>query len=102
MRKVKWKARKRSPLKGLTPGMRMKGGVRFDPAVNGFVAIIHIWDNVYAHGEPEEWRATQVFATEEEALAYYKTEIRPALERLMADMTREKSGGKIVRRKLEE
>jgi hypothetical protein len=101
-RKARRKARKPSPLKGLTPGMRMKGGVRFDPAVNGFVAIVHIWDNVYAVGEPEEWRAPQVFATEEAAMEYYKTSIRPALERLMADMAREKSGGKIVRRKLEE
>ena len=70
MRKIKRKARKESPLKGLTPGLRMKGGVRFDPEVNGFFAIVHTWDNVYAYGEPEEWRTTQVFATEEEALAY--------------------------------
>ena len=36
-------------LSGLTPGMRMKGGVRYDPAVHGFVAIIHSWDNVACH-----------------------------------------------------
>jgi hypothetical protein len=101
-RKARRKARKPSPLKGLTPGMRMKGGVRFDPAVNGFVAIVHTWDNVHALGEPDEWRAPQVFSTEEAAMEYYKTSIRPALERLMADMTGEKSGGKIVRRRLEE
>jgi hypothetical protein len=101
-RKARRKARKPSPLKGLTPGMRMKGGVRSDPAVNGFVAIVHTWDNVYAVGEPEEWRAPQVFSTEEEAMEYYKTAIRPALERLMAEMARGESGGKIVRRRLEE
>jgi hypothetical protein len=101
-RKARRKASKLSLLKGLTPGMRMKGGVRFDPTVNGFVAIVHIWDNVHALGEPDEWRAPQVFSTEGAALEYYKTSIRPALERLMADMTREKSGGKIVRRRLEE
>jgi hypothetical protein len=102
MRKARRKTRKPSPLKGLTPGLRMKCGVRFDPAVNGFVAIVHTWDNVYAYGEPKEWRTPQVFPTEEEAMAYYKTSIRPALERLMADIGREKSGGKIIRRKLEE
>jgi hypothetical protein len=92
-RKARRKARKPSPLKGLTPGMRMKGGVRFDPAINGFVAIVHIWDNVHAYGEPDEWRAPQVFPTEEEAMAFCKTSIRPALERFMADLTGEKSGG---------
>jgi hypothetical protein len=102
MRKTKRKASKPSPLKGLTPGMRMKGGVRFDPEVNGFVAIVHTWDNVVAYGEPQEWRTPQVFATEEEALAYYKTVIRPALESLMADMAKGKSAGKVISRRLEE
>jgi hypothetical protein len=58
---------------------------------------------VYSLGEPEEWRAAQVFSTEEEALAYYKTTmIRPVLERLMAEMTSEKSSERVIRRKLEE
>jgi hypothetical protein len=69
---------------------------------SGFVAIVHTWDNVHAYGEPEEWRTPQVFPTEEAAMAYYKTTIRPALERLMADMAKETSAGKIIRRKLEE
>jgi hypothetical protein len=69
--------------------------VRFDPAINGFVAIVHIWDNVHAYGEPDEWRAPQVFPTEEAAMEYYKTSIRPALERLMAEMAEGKSGGKM-------
>jgi hypothetical protein len=80
----------------------MKGGVRFDPDVDGFVAIVHTWDNVHAYGEPEEWRTPQVFPTEEAAMEYHKTSIRPALERLMADIAGEKSGGKIIHRKLEE
>jgi hypothetical protein len=102
MRKAKRKARKPSPLRGLAPGMRMKGGVRFDPAINGFVAIVHIWDNVHGLGEPEEWRSPQVFSTEEAAMEYYKTSIRPGLERLMAEMEKKKSSGKIIRRRLEE
>ncbi len=35
-------AKRSSPLNGLTPGIRMKGGVRFDPESHGFIAIVHI------------------------------------------------------------
>jgi hypothetical protein len=80
----------------------VKGGVRFDPDVNGFVAIVHTWDNMYAYGEPEVWRTPQVFPTEEAAMEYYKRSIRPVLERMMADMAGEKSSGKAIHRKLEE
>jgi len=89
-------------LDGPTPGMRMKGGVRFDPAVNGFVAIVHIWDNVYCRGEPEEWRYPEVFPTEDAAMQYYKTSIRPALEQMMAETANEQSGRRFIHRKLEE
>jgi hypothetical protein len=102
MRKIKKKAKKPSQLKGLTPGMRMKGGVRFDPTANGFIAMVHIWDNVYCHGEPEEWRSPQVFSTEDAAMQYYKTSIRPALERMMTEMASGKSGRKFIHRKLEQ
>jgi hypothetical protein len=88
--------------KGLTPGMRMKGGVRFDPEINGFVAIVHVWDNVYCHGEPEEWRYTEVFPSEEAAMRYYKETIRPALERMLAETTDGRSDRAFIHRKLEE
>ncbi len=104
MRKVKRKrkARKSSPPKGLTPGIRMKGGVRFDPTVNGFVAIVHTWDNMHCHGEPEEWRSPEVFSTEEAAMQYYKTSIRPSLERMMAKIAKGQSSKTFIHRKLEE
>ena len=102
MRKTKRKAKKSSQLKGLTPGIRMKGGVRFDPTVNGFIAIVHIWDNAYCHGEPDEWRSPEVFSTEDAAMQYYKTSIRPALERMMAKMAKGQAGGKFIHRKLEQ
>ncbi|MDH4137940.1 MAG: hypothetical protein OEW09_14660 [Anaerolineae bacterium] len=102
MRKVKRKAKKSSQLKGLTPGIRMKGGVRFDPTVNGFTAIVHFWDNVYCHGEPDEWRSPEVFSTEDAAMQYYKTSIRPALEQMMTEMAKEQPGAKFLRRKLEQ
>ena len=88
------------PLSGLTPGMRMKGGVRYDPAVHGFVAIIHSWDNVACLGEPQEWRTPQVFPTEDAAMQYYKTNLRPALEQITAEMA--KTSTKVIRRRLEE
>jgi len=82
--------------------MRMKGGIRFDPTVNGFVAIVHIWDNVYCHGEPEEWRYPKVFPTEEAAMQYYKASIRPALEQMMAEKANGQSGQTFIHRRLEE
>ena len=88
-------------MKGLKPGIRMKGGVRFDPEVKGFVAIIHTWDNAYCTGEPEEWRYPKVFATEDMAMECYKTTIRPVLEQMMTEMAEAQQGGKFVYRKLE-
>jgi len=86
-------------LPDLMPGIRMKGGVRYDPAINGFVAIVHSWDNALCIGEPQEWRTSQVFPTEEAALQYYKINIRPELEKMMSQA--EKSGIKTLHRKLE-
>ena len=87
-------------LPGLQPGIRMKGGVLYDPSLKGFVAINHSWDNVLCMGEPKEWRITQVFPTEEAAMQYYKTNIRPELEKMTSQMG--KSGTKTLHRKLEE
>jgi hypothetical protein len=98
VRKIK-KVKIPSRPEGLAPGMRMKGGVRFDPEIGGFVAIVHTWDNVHCRGEPEEWRSTEVFATEYAAMRYYKTSIRPALKKMMAEARQ--SGIKSVYRKLE-
>ncbi len=37
-------------------GVRMKGGVAYDSIEEGFVAIVHSWDNVECFGEPfEPW-----------------------------------------------
>jgi len=91
---------KSEALPGLVPGLRMKGGVRYDPSVHGFVAIVHSWDNVLGAGEPQEWHTSQVFPTEETALQYYKTNIRPELEKMMSQM--KSSGVKTSQRKLED
>lgn len=85
---------------GLQPGLRMKGGVLYDPALKGFVAIVHSWDNALGVGKPEEWRTPQVFPTEEAAMDYYKTNLRPELEKLMAQMGKTRT--KVLHRKLEE
>ena len=98
VRKIKRKVKSPSRPEGLTPGIRMKGGVRFDQ-VNGFIAIVHIWDNAHCLGEPEEWRSPQVFSTENAAMKYYKTSIRPALKKMMAEARR--SGIKSIHRELE-
>ncbi len=64
----------------MTPGMRLKGGVLFDPDANGWYAIVHTWENRECSGPPTELRSRQ-FPTEEEAMLYYKTEIGPQLKR---------------------
>ena len=88
-------------LAGLTPGIRMKGGVAYDPDVQGFIVIVHIWDNVACHGEPDQWRGSDVFSTEEAAMQYYTTVIRPALQRKMREMEQHHTGMFSVHRKLE-
>lgn len=87
-------------MEGLSPGMRMRGGVRFEPSTSGFLVIVHTWENVAGHGEPTEWRAPEVFPTEEAAMRYYKTSIRPTLARLMAHASRQVDAT-VVHRKLE-
>ena len=91
----------KSKIIGLTAGMRMKGGVRFDPISNNFLVIVHTWDNVYCKGEPTEWCSPEVFQSEEEAMNYYKIYIRPHLLEMKAELTNKKIGAKVVHRKLE-
>lgn len=81
--------------------MRMKGGVRDNPDGNGFIAIVHMWDNVECRGEPKEWRFPEVFPTEEEAMRYYKTSIRPRLEEMMAKVAKGRAGAEVFHKKLE-
>jgi len=78
----------------------MKGGILDDPVLKGFFAIIHSWDNLLGTDKPQKWRTPQVFPTEETAMQYYKTNIRPEGEKLLAEMG--KSGQKSLHRKLEE
>ena len=79
----------------------MKGGVRCDPNAEGFIVMVHTWENAAGHGEPTEWRAPEVFPTEKAAMRYYTTTIRPALARLMAHVTQGQTDATVVHRKLE-
>jgi hypothetical protein len=100
-RKAK-RGRKPSPPQGLKPGIRMKGGVLFDPQAGGFVVIVHTWDNVACRGEPEEWRHPELFSTEDAAMQCYKTTIRPALRQMMTEMAGKDPGLSFFHRELEE
>jgi len=75
-----------SPLHGMTPGLRMKGGICYDDDLQAFVPIVHIWQNIHCDGEPQEWRVPKGFQTEDEAMNYYKTYIRPELQKLMNEL----------------
>jgi len=66
----------------------MKGGTSFDPILNAYHAIVHTWDNVECRGEPQEWVSKEVFDTEDEAMAFYKSNIRPRLEQVMRELPR--------------
>jgi hypothetical protein len=79
----------------------MKGGVRFENALNGYIAIVHTWENTTCDGEPAEWCSPKVFPTEEEAMRYYKSYIRPELQRLMSKIQNELSDGTFIHRELE-
>lgn len=92
---------KSSQLEGLTPGLRMKGGIRSNQTGSGFRVIVHTWDNIFCQGEPEEWCSPEVFSTEDAAMQYYKTYIRPTLEQMMAETKKEQSGAKFIHRRLE-
>lgn len=36
-----------SPLHGMTPGIRMKGGICYDNDLQAFIPIVHIWGNIH-------------------------------------------------------
>ncbi len=64
----------------------MKGGVAFDPKQDGFIAIVHSWDN-----EPAEWRSSRIFPTEGKAMRFYKKAIRPKLKKAMRQAAKTRS-----------
>ena len=94
-------AKGRTTRVGLTPAVRMKGGVSFDPATNAYRAMVHSWDNVECIGEPQQWQSAETFTSEDAAMTFYKTSIRPGLERLMAEASRKVKDGTFMHRRLE-
>ena len=68
----------------------MKGGIAFVPEVDGFIAIVHSWDNEHCLGEPTEWRSSRVFPTEGKAMRFYKKTIRPGLKKAMRRAAKDK------------
>ena len=86
---------------GLSAAIRMKGGVSFDPIANAYRAIVHSWDSAECIGEPHEWRTVETFETEDAAMTFYKSSIRPQLERLMAEASRKVKDGIFRHRRLE-
>jgi hypothetical protein len=86
---------------GLTAAIRMKGGVSFDPVASAYRAIVHSWDNADCIGEPQEWQAADTFESENAAMAFYKSRIRPVIERLMAEASRKVKSGTFIHRRLD-
>lgn len=90
-----------SALSGLNAAIRMKGGVSFDPIAYAYRAIVHSWGNTECAGEPEEWQSTETFRSEDKAMSFYKANIRPGLERLMAEASGKTKDGVFMHRRLE-
>jgi hypothetical protein len=67
----------------------MKGGVAFHEELDGFVAIIHSWDNVDCFGEPTEWRSERVFSSEDKAMRHYRKKVRPLLKKALRKAKRD-------------
>jgi len=86
---------------GLKAAIRMKGGVSFDPVANAYRAIVHSWSNAECSGEPVEWRSAETFPSDDAAMIFYKANIRPGLERLMAEASRKVKDGAFMHRRLE-
>ena len=86
---------------GLTAAIRMKGGVSYDPATNAYRAIVHSWDNAECIGEPQKWQSAENFESEDAAMTFYKSNIRPGLEHLMAEASRKVKDGTFMHRRLE-
>lgn len=93
-------AAKQEQPSGLEPAIRMKGGVAFDPEAGVFRAVVHSWANPDCEGEPREWQSGQAFQFEDEAMSFYKMNIRPKLERFMREAARGK-GVDVTMRRLE-
>jgi hypothetical protein len=81
-------------------GVRMKGGVAFDVERDGFVAIVHSWDNVDCLGAPAEWQSERVFSTEDKAMQYYRRKVRPLLKKALRKAKRD--GIHVEERQIEE
>ena len=88
-------------LPDLTAGLRMKGGICYDPTAKGYFVIVHVLDNTECRGEPQEWRYPEVFQTEDEAMRYYKTVIGPSLKQMMEKSAEDDETATFIHRKLE-
>jgi len=80
----------------------MKGGTSFDPTLNAYHATVHTWDNIECTGEPDEWNSNETFETDDEAMDFYKSNIRPGLEEMMRQATQEHKDMTMSVRRLEE
>jgi len=95
-------ATKEAPARsGLKAAIRMKGGVAFDSGTNAYRAVVHSWDNAECIGEPMEWLSNETFQTDDAAMNFYKMNIRPSLEHLMAEASRKSKDIVLTQHRLE-
>ena len=78
----------------------MKGGVAYDSVACGFRAIVHTWDNVNCEGAPDEWTSKEIFVTEAEAMAHYRSEIQPGIKQIMSELANKSNNSIFMHREL--
>lgn len=83
------------------PGVRYKGGIKYDSNKKAFLVIIHSWDNTDCRGKPTEFALPHQFKEEEEAMDHYKNHVRPILLDLIEYILKLNKNTKIKRTKLE-
>ncbi len=88
-------------MSGFQPGLRFKGGIKYDNKKKGFVVIVHSWNNVNCIGNPTEYALPQVFQEEEVAMDYYKNNVRPFLSDMLDQIQKQDKNIKVKKTKLE-
>jgi len=65
-------------------GLRVKGGVMYTASTGKFAAILHVWNNLEATGEPDdEYVHPEQFDSEEDAFRFYKRQVEPLIVKLI-------------------
>lgn len=81
-------------------GVRVKGGVIWDPALKKWQAIVSVWDNMDCVGHPHDFVSGE-FDTEGEAMTHYRETALPGIMRVLNDAAK-KGDSKVLHTAIDE